>query len=65
MTLTGGAFDPNALGEYTFALTVSSIGGLGLTIETVAVSVVVVPSASTLAMLGPVGLVAMRRRRRA
>ncbi|GAB4551898.1 MAG: hypothetical protein Tsb0013_14080 [Phycisphaerales bacterium] len=58
-----GTFDPNALGEYTFALTLSEIGGLGLPLETVSILVEVVPSAPTLAMLGPVGLLAMRRRR--
>ena len=54
-----GAFDPSALGEYTFALTVSEIGGLGLPLETV----VIVPAGSTAALLAPVGLLAMRRRR--
>ncbi len=56
------AFDPNAAGEYSFLLTVSRLSGVPL--ETVAIDVVVVPSTSTLAMLGPVGLVAMRRRRK-
>lgn len=63
LTPPAGSFDPNALGEYTFALTVSEIGGLGLPLETVAIDVVVVPAGSTAALLAPVGLLAMRRRR--
>ena len=57
-----GTFDPNALGEYNFALTVAQPGGFG--IETVAIDVAVVPAPATLAMLAPLGLAATRRRRR-
>jgi hypothetical protein len=59
-----GSFDPNALGEYTLALTISDPAS-SLPLETVAINVVVVPSASTLALFAPAGLVAVRRRRRA
>jgi len=56
-----GAFDPNAVGEYNFAITVTQPGGFG--IETVAIDVVVVPTPATLALLAPAGLIATRRRR--
>ena len=55
-----GAFDPNALGEYNFAITVSSAG---LPVETVAMDVQVVPEPASL-VLGMLGGVAMIARRR-
>jgi hypothetical protein len=55
-----GAFDPNALGEYNFALTVAQIGGFG--IETVAIDVQVIPAPASLALLGLGGLAVRRRR---
>ncbi|MEL7484959.1 MAG: hypothetical protein AAFN41_11485 [Planctomycetota bacterium] len=55
-----GSFDPNALGEYSFALTVSQVGGLPA--ETVAIDVVV-PAPASAALFGVAGLVGMRRRR--
>ncbi|MEM1072095.1 MAG: PEP-CTERM sorting domain-containing protein [Planctomycetota bacterium] len=57
-----GSFDPNALGEYSFALTVSQIGGLPL--ETVAIDVDVVPAPASAALLAAGGLAMARRRRR-
>lgn len=56
-----GSFDLNALGEYSFALTVSQVGGLPA--ETVAIDVAVVPAPASAALLGAAGLVGMRRRR--
>ena len=55
-----GAFDPNALGEYNFAITVSS---QGLGVETVAMDVQVVPEPASLA-LGALGGLALLRRQR-
>jgi len=55
-----GAFDPNALGEYNFALTISSAG---LPLETVAMDVQVVPEPASLA-LGMIGGALMISRRR-
>ena len=57
----GLAFDPNAVGEYNFAVTVSQPGGFP--VETVAIDVAVVPGAGTLALLAPARLLAARRRR--
>jgi hypothetical protein len=59
---TFGSFDPNALGEYTFVLELKDLSS-GLSLDTVAIDVVVVPGASTLALLAPAGLLATRRRR--
>lgn len=61
VTPPAGSFDPNALGEYNFALTVSQIGGFGL--ETVAIDVQVVPAPASVALLASSGLVMTRRRR--
>lgn len=55
-----GAFDPNSLGEYTFAIQVSSSG---FNVETVAMDVQVVPEPTSLALLGLGGLTLLRRRR--
>lgn len=55
-----GSFDPNALGEYNFAITVSSAG---LPVETVAMDVQVVPEPASL-VLGMLGGAAMIARRR-
>ncbi len=45
-----GSFDPNALGEYNFAIQVSGAGGFG--IETVAMDVQVVPEPATALLIG-------------
>ncbi|MEM9253456.1 MAG: PEP-CTERM sorting domain-containing protein [Planctomycetota bacterium] len=55
-------FDPNALGEYTFAITVSQDG---LPVETVAINVVVVPEPAAALMLAGLGVFALRRTRSA
>lgn len=59
-----GSFDPNALGEYNFAIQVSSAGGFG--VETVAMDVQVVPEPGTALLLGLglAGLSTARRRAR-
>ncbi|NOY40850.1 MAG: PEP-CTERM sorting domain-containing protein [Planctomycetes bacterium] len=62
-TAPGGAFDPNAVGEYNFAIQVSNGGGFG--IETIAMDVQVVPEPATIG-LAAFGLIAMgvwRRKR--
>ncbi|MEO1128087.1 MAG: hypothetical protein AAFX05_00095 [Planctomycetota bacterium] len=61
VTPPAGSFDPNALGEYNFAITVSQPGGFSL--ETVAIDVVIVPSPASAALLTPAGLLLARRRR--
>jgi hypothetical protein len=65
VTPPGVVFDPNAAGEYTFALRVSAIGA-GLLGES-AIRVNVVPEPATLAImgLGLVGIGIARRRKRA
>ncbi len=63
LTAPGGAFDPNAVGEYNFAIQVSNGGGFG--IETIAMDVQVVPEPATIG-LAAFGLIAMgvwRRKR--
>jgi len=57
-----GSFDPNALGEYNFAIQVSGAGGFG--IETVAMDVQVTPEpgAALLLGLGLVGYATVRQR---
>ena len=57
-----GSFDPNALGEYNFGITVSRNGW---PTETVAMDVVVTPEPTALALIGLGGLVLALRRRRA
>lgn len=57
-----GSFDPNALGEYNFAITVFRPGG-GFPVETVAIDVRVIPAPSAIALLASSGLLALRRRR--
>lgn len=56
-----GSFDPNALGEYTFAIQVSRAG---FSVETVAMDVQVVPEPTSLTLLGFAGIGLMARRRR-
>jgi len=57
-----GAFDPNALGEYNFAIQVSNSGGFG--VETVAMDVQIIPEPTSLALLLVASpLLAFRRRR--
>jgi len=56
-----GSFDPNALGEYNFAITVSQPGGFP--VETVAIDVQVIPAPATAALLASAGFMATRRRR--
>ncbi|MHA7837929.1 MAG: PEP-CTERM sorting domain-containing protein [bacterium] len=56
-----GSFDPNALGEYNFAIQVSSAGGFG--VETVAMDVQVVPEPGTALLLG-LGLAGLSTARR-
>ena len=56
----GGSFDQNALGEYNFAIQVSS---LGFGVETVAMDVQVVPEPGTALLVGlGLGVLASRRR---
>lgn len=57
-----GSFDPDALGEYNFAITVSRPAG-GFGIETVAMDVKVVPEPGSFALLalGVMGLARLRR----
>ncbi|MEO1495758.1 MAG: PEP-CTERM sorting domain-containing protein [Planctomycetota bacterium] len=55
-----GSFDQNALGEYTFAITVS---GGGLPLETVAMKVEVVPEPTSLVLFGAASLLCVGRRR--
>lgn len=59
ITPPAGAFDPNALGEYNFAIQVSR-NGFG--VETVAMDVQVVPEPASLALLTLGGLALTRRR---
>lgn len=54
-----GAFDPNALGEYNFAIQVSRAG---FGVEAVAMDVQVVPEPAGLTLLGLGGLTLTRRR---
>ncbi|MEO0587810.1 MAG: PEP-CTERM sorting domain-containing protein [Planctomycetota bacterium] len=61
LTPPAGSFDPNELGEYTFAIFVEDAGGFG--IESVAIDVVV-PEPGTLALLGLGSLGLIRRTRR-
>ncbi len=58
-----GAFDPDALGEYNFAITVTDPNS-GFNVETVAIDVQVVPEPASLALLGLGGLALALRRRR-
>ncbi len=53
-----GAFDPNALGEYNFALTIS---GGGLPLETVAMDVEVVPEPAIFTLMSAAGIVIRMR----
>lgn len=55
-----GAFDPNALGEYNFAIQVSRAG---FGVEAVAMDVQVIPEPASLALLGLAGLTLATRRR--
>ena len=57
----GGAFDPNALGEYNFGIQVTRAGW---GIETVAMDVRVIPEPASLALmtLGGIALISRRRR---
>ncbi|MEM6506300.1 MAG: PEP-CTERM sorting domain-containing protein [Planctomycetota bacterium] len=61
ITAPSGSFDPNALGEYTFAIQVSRAG---FGVETVAMDVQVIPEPTSLALLGLGGLIVIRQRRR-
>lgn len=60
LTPPAGSFDPNALGEYNFALT---IAGGGLPLETVAMDVQVVPEPASLSLFALTGLGLLKRRR--
>lgn len=60
LTPPAGAFNPNDLGEYNFALTIS---GGGLPLETVAMDVQVLPEPASLALLSLMGLGTLTRRR--
>ncbi|MBX2851656.1 MAG: PEP-CTERM sorting domain-containing protein [Phycisphaeraceae bacterium] len=57
-----GAFDPNALGEYNFAIVVSD-PNTNFAVEIVAIDVQVVPEPTSLALLGLGGFALMGRRR--
>lgn len=62
ITAPGGSFDPDALGEYNFAITISRSG---FPIETVAMDVQVIPEPATIATaLAAVSAVFVMRRRR-
>ena len=62
ITPPAGSFDPNALGEYNFAI-VASDPDSGFAVEIVAIDVQVVPEPSSLALLAVGGLAGLRRRR--
>ncbi|MEO0513495.1 MAG: hypothetical protein AAF108_11470 [Planctomycetota bacterium] len=61
ITPQAGGFDPNALGEYNFAITVSQPGGFP--VETVAIDVAVIPAPASVSLLGGACLLNVRRRR--
>jgi hypothetical protein len=59
----GGVFDPNALGNYQFAITVSTIGG-GFPLDSVAMEVQVIPVPAAVWLFGSaLGLFGVMRRR--
>ena len=62
ITPPAGSFDPNALGEYNFAI-VASDPDSGFAVEIVAIDVQVVPEPTSMALFGLGGLLVLRRRR--
>ena len=62
ITPPAGSFDPNASGEYTFAIGVSTLGGFPL--DSVAIDVVVVPEPASLGLFALAGIATATRRRR-
>lgn len=60
ITAPGGAFDPNALGEYNFGIQVSKAGW---GVETVAMDVQVIPEPATMGLMVLGGIALIRRRR--
>jgi len=63
VTPPAGTFNPNALGEYNFAI-IATDPNTGFAVEIVAIDVQVVPEPTSLALLGMGGLAMLRRRRK-
>ncbi len=65
ITPPGGSFDPNAVGNYQFAITVNTGGSFNFPVDAVAIEVNVVPVPAAVWLFGSaLGLLGWARRRR-